>query len=637
MSIVSSGNVIEPLIQSESVGNQPSDRQSLEKMADRSASESVQQVDAEQTVSGLKPAGRSGRKRRAQPVNLRKGSLLQTIAALLWLPQAALVAGAVGQLADKGHVDHLLLIVAGVLLIGILRSVLQAAGERFAFIAARDALSKLRKSAVDALIRCSPLDRNRAPSGLAASVLAEQAETVVSYWSRYQPVQMRVLVIPLVILVAVFYYSWVVAIALLIVAPLIPIFMALIGWRAKLASEKQLVEMGQMNGFLLDRLRGLTTIRTFHAIDQTALRLRENAENLRRKTMIVLRIAFLTSAVLELFAAIGVAMVAVFVGFTLLGQLNFGTWGATLTLGQGLFILLLTPAFFEPLRELSAVWHDRAAGEAAIEALESLSSNGMPLVAAEEAIDSTIKMIPATLPRADEEAPAISLQNVSFRYDTDAADLFETINLTVAAGEHIALFGPSGCGKSTLLALMAGLIAPQSGEILINGRRLDVKHAEKLRAKMAWVGQKPHIFSGSVRSNIVLGRKEYSADELEQALHDAALDSVSTDAGRLDLGENGVGLSGGEGLRLALARAAIKQQVEIIFADEPTAHLDQQTALKAADGLLRLGHNKTLIIATHDEELARRMGRVIRFGSSDTVFPNEITLVIENSEQAVVR
>src|SRR5690606_23377968 len=150
------------------------------------------------------------------------------------------------------------------------------------------------------------------------------------------------------------------------------------------ASEKQLVALGDMNGFLLDRLRGLTTIRSFHAVDQTAIQLRHNAETLRKKTMVVLRIAFLSSAVLELFAALGVAMVAVFIGFHLLGQLDFGVWGAKLTLGEGLFILLLAPAFFEPLRELSAVWHDRASGEAAIKALEELGQHEMEIVGTTE-------------------------------------------------------------------------------------------------------------------------------------------------------------------------------------------------------------------------------------------------------------
>ena len=170
------------------------------------------------------------------------------------------------------------------------------------------------------------------------------------------------------------------ALILLFAAPLIPLFMAIVGWRAKAASEEQLVQLGGMNAFLLDRLRGLSTLRAFGAVEATGRQLHEHAQSLRVRTMRVLRIAFLSSAVLELFSALGVAMVAVYIGFHLLGVLRFGAWGQALSLGQALFVLLLTPAFFEPLRELSAVWHDRAAGEAALERLQAMAARAQPLV-----------------------------------------------------------------------------------------------------------------------------------------------------------------------------------------------------------------------------------------------------------------
>lgn len=563
-------------------------------------------TDASTITGSLQPAGNTQtygrRKKRVQPLNLRKGSLYQVFAALIWVPQAALIAYAINQLAVTGTVDHLVKIVAGIFILGLLRTYLQATGERIAFKAARQALSDLREKSLNALIARSPLDRNRAASGQAASILAEQAEMVVTYWSRYQPVQMKVMVIPLVFFIAALWYSWAAALVLLVAAPMIPIFMALIGWRAKAASEEQLVEMGQMNGFLLDRLRGLATIRTFHAVDLTAQRLRNNAETLRHKTMIVLRIAFLSSAVLELFSALGVAMVAVYIGFHLLGQLDFGAWGATLSLGQGLFILLLAPSFFEPLRELSAVWHDRAAGEAAIDALENISAGGMALTS-----------VPDAQTTQSDKSNAIELNHIDFSYHAESENhLLHDFNLTIAKGEHIALLGPSGAGKSTLLALMAGLVAPQHGCVLINGTILDQNSADTLRENFSWIGQKPHIFSGTVRSNITLGRDEHSLIDVEAALKTAALHNVASAAASTDLGENGTGLSGGEGLRLALARAALKTGADIIFADEPTAHLDSETAENTTTGLLALAQGKTLIIATHDEELALKMDRIIR-------------------------
>ena len=225
----------------------------------------------------------------------------------------------------------------------------------------------------------SPLDRQRAQSGQAASVIAEQAEAIVPYLVRYKPARWKVMLVPLVILAVVAPLSWIAALILLIAAPLIPVFMALVGMGAQAASRAQMVEMGSMNAFLLDRLRGLATLRALDAVDATAERLDASSQSVRRRTMVVLRIAFLSSAVLELFSALGVAMVAAFIGFSLLGSINFGTWGRELSLGQGLFILLLAPAFFEPLRELAAVWHDKAAGEAGLAGLHDLAADGVPL------------------------------------------------------------------------------------------------------------------------------------------------------------------------------------------------------------------------------------------------------------------
>lgn len=542
--------------------------------------------------------GKRRPRRRPVPSLLKKGARYQAVAALLWLPQAALLAYGVGYLANTGFDATIYYLAAGLFLIGCMRSVLDARGATKAFDAARSELAKLREKAVTALSQRSPLDTSRPSSGEAASILAEQAEMVVPYLSRFVPVRIRVMLVPLAILAVVFWFSWIAALILLIAAPLIPIFMALIGWRAKAASEKQLVALGDMNGFLLDRLRGLATIRSFNAVDMTANRLRDNAETLRNKTMIVLRIAFLSSAVLELFAALGVAMVAVYIGFHLLGPLPFGAWGHKLGLAEGLFILLLAPAFFEPLRDLSAVWHDRASGEAAIDALEDLANHEMPVVGGVKATENV------------ENAPSLMLKDVSFQYSTGEV-VFSRFNLDIEPGEHVALLAPSGYGKSTLLALIAGLAAPQEGEIRIGNVALLDETAASQRSRMRWVGQKPHIFAGSARHNITLGRHA-SVEKTASIIDQMALSHVAGITGASVIGENGAGLSGGEALRLALARIAVDQDADIILADEPTAHLDHETADRITDTLISLAKGKTLIISTHDEKLARRMDRVVR-------------------------
>lgn len=533
------------------------------------------------------------------PSARRTGAVLHVGAALLWLPQAALLAWAVQGLADGRGLAAVVWPAAGVLGLGLLRAWCEAAALRRLFDAARDQVRALRMQLVQALARRSPLDAARPASGLAASALAEQADALLPQLLRYAPARARVLCVPLAIVVAVAPLSWVAALILVCAAPLIPLFMALVGWRAKAASEAQLAGLGDMHGFLLDRLRGLATLRALGAVDATALRLRAVAELLRQRTMAVLRLAFLSSAVLELFSALGVAMVAVYVGFHLLGALPFGAWGARLNLGEGLFILLLAPAFFEPLRELSAAWHDRAAGAAAQQSIAGLCAPGASLLGA-------LQAAPVAQP-----AGAVAVQVEQLRYQHAGADrpLFDGLSFRMAPGEQLAVLGPSGAGKSTLLALLAGLAPLQGGCIVVDGVDLAEDQAASLRARMAWVAQAPHVFAGSVWHNLALGRDALAPEAAAQALREAGLGSLGHAGLARALGEGGTGLSGGELVRLALARARVNVQAGLVLADEPTAHLDRATADAVIEALLQLAEGRTLVVATHDPVLAARLPR----------------------------
>jgi thiol reductant ABC exporter CydD subunit len=543
-------------------------------------------------ANGKQAAGMP-RKRARRPAGLRDAALVQTLAALLWIPQAGLLSNAVGRIANGGGMDGVLWPAAFLAALGIVKTCLDAAGGRMAFRAARAELTARRTVAVAALARRSPVDSTRQNSGEAASIVGEQAELIVPYLSRFQPARFKASAVPLVILACIFPFSWVAALVLLFAMPLIPVFMALIGWRAQAASEKQLAATGGLNGFLLDRLRGLATIRAFGAVDATALKLRADADELKVRTMAVLKIAFLSSAVLELFAALGVAMVAVFIGFSLLGEIRFGAWAGGLDLTSGLFILLLAPAFFEPMRELASVWHDRASGEAAMKALDALSEDGMVLPQAGETGN--------TLDNGD-----IRLEAVGFGY-TSQMPVIEAFDLHIRAGEHVALLGASGSGKSTLLALIAGLAPCDGGRITIGGQPA----GPAAQARIAWIGQKPHIFAGTITRNVTLGRPNISPQAAADALEAARLGSLASSYARRPLGDGGAGLSGGEALRLAIARAAGKPDALIVLADEPTAHLDTETANEITDALLALAKGKTMVVATHDPRLAARMNRTI--------------------------
>jgi ATP-binding cassette subfamily C protein CydD len=601
------------------------------------------------------------------------GAFAQGAAALLWIPQAGLLAWAVQDLAEGSGARAVLMPAALIALLGVMRALIEGWGARRVFDQSRDFLTRLRRATVEALARRSPLDRDRPASGLAASALAEQAEAVVPWLSRYRGARWRVMLVPPLIALAVLSQSWVAALILIVAMPLIPLFMALIGWRAKAASEAQMVELGQMNAFLLDRLRGLSTIRSLDAVDATARRLRTSAESLRERSMRVLRIAFLSSAALELFSALAVAFVAVYVGFHLLGTFHVGTWSGRLSLGEGLFILMLAPAFFEPLRDLAAVWHDQAAGQAALALLERHREAGSPLPGAlDDGVDEANE--PATpgrfdgadapvVPRADARIGsigpvgpiAVSLRGLRFAHAGESP-LFgdHGVDLDVHVGERVALTGASGEGKSTLLALIAGLATPTSGTVRFGGpTRIDADlnadadavadasaspragagagagagvdsgsaadtdgeagglSVPTARGRIAWIGQHPHVFAGSVLRNVTLDRPGATRADASDAITFAELDDVLNASLDSPLGERGAGLSGGEQVRLALARAAIAHDAGLVLADEPTAHLDPDTAERVTDALLRLARGRTLIVATHDTALIERLDRVI--------------------------
>ena len=530
---------------------------------------------------------------------MQPGSSWLVCASLLWLPQAAVLAWAVQCFADGQALQHLPLQVALVAALGALRAVCEGRGVRRTYVHARAQVSALRAQALQAVASTSPLDRQRAASGLAASALAEQAEAIVPWRARYQPAMARVMVVSPVIALAVATQSWLAALILLCAAPLIPLFMAIVGWRAQAASQAQMVELGQMNGFLLDRLRGLSTLRALHAVPHTAGRLRAHAESLRERTMRVLRIAFLSSAVLELFSALGVAMVAMYIGFHLLGNLPFGAWGHKLSLGQALWVLMLAPSFFDPLRELSAVWHDRAAGQAAMHSLQALNQQHLPLPAA---------LVAA--PAASSQG-AMAVQACGLHVQVDGQGALAPVHLQIAAGEHVAIWAPSGAGKSVLLAQIAGLLPVPQGQLLLDGSVVQDAQWPALRARMAWMGQQAHVFAGSVQRNVDLGRADISTGDVAHALEQAGLGASLAQRPAASLGEGGQGLSGGEAVRLALARMAVHHSADLWLVDEPTAHLDPITAQHVMHSLRRMAAGKTLVVATHDPALAAWMDRTI--------------------------
>lgn len=515
---------------------------------------------------------------------------------LLWPAQAALVAYALGGLLTGTDLS-VIWIGALFLALGGVRvtlgwranALLDAAAETVVRTARAHILATEAKRSTDS------------PYGGAGSISAlagEKLDILRAYISRYRPAHMRVMILPPVILTLALWQSWAVALVLLISGPLIPVFMALIGMAAKEASQKQMTEISTLNDLLIERLSALVDIRVLGAQDAVQTGFSAQAQDLRRRTMAVLKVAFLSSTVLELFAAIGVAMVAVYVGFSLLGALEFGTWGQGLSPQAGIFVLLLAPEFFQPLRDLSAAWHDRAAAQAVAEDLTSWGTSKSPDLLGQGGTATRLS------------GPAsVSLMNCTLPNGKLLADI------KIEQGERVALVGPSGAGKTTALRIMAGLYVPETGQVKVAGVPLENDTADAWRARIGWMPQSPHFLHASIKRNVTLNRK----GDLRQALDAAAISKVVAALPQGEttrLGETGGGLSGGEARRLTLARA-IYGAPDVILADEPTADLDAQTAQSVTHGLLaQSAKGATLILATHDSTLAAKMDRIIYIGAA---------------------
>jgi len=539
---------------------------------------------------------------------LSRASGLATLAALLWLAQAALVADVIsGLVLDRDPWLGLWLSCAGFAVLGLLRVGLSTVSARMAHRAADRAVAGLRHDLLRrAAVRVS---QGAATAGSAeiAALVSEKAASLTPYLTRYRPAMARTMVMPPVILAVALSMSWAVAGILLVAGPLIPVFMALVGYAAREASERQMQEIGSLNALVLERINALVDIRLLDAGERTLAGFQGAADRLRARTMEVLRIAFLSSAVLELFAALGVAMVAVYVGFALLGEFTFGAYATPLTVWEGVFLLLLAPEFFQPLRDLASAWHDKAAASAVAGEVAHLEAE-----AGAEILGHGAGADPLS-GRAD-----IALSGVRVAVGGASGSLSHEIaypDIAISGGERIALVGPSGSGKSTLLAVMAGLRAPSGGTVRVAGHDLSAETADAWRARLAWIGQTPHFLNASLRANLRLGAAQASPDTLARALEAARGRGIVAALPRglaTRIGESGHGVSGGEARRLMIARGLAADR-DVVFADEPTADLDAATAEAVAQGLLALAaRGATLVVATHDMRLAARMDRIVR-------------------------
>ena len=473
----------------------------------------------------------------------------------------------------------------------------------------------LHKRLMEKLSALGPAYTGSVQSGKLSVNLLKGVESLDPYFSQYIPQLALSSLIPLTILAVVFPTDVFSGFILLTTAPLIPLFMLLIGKAAKKVTAKQWETLSRMSGNFLDVLQGLTTLKLFGRSRERKQSIFEISEAFRHATMKVLKVAFLSSLALELVGTIGTAIIAVSIGLRL--------WNGSIGFESALFILLLTPDFYLPLRQLGTKFHAGMEGVSAAHDIFTLLDKSEP--------EKEITAHPSGA--LDYSRENIVFENVKFCYDGSGTYALQQINCTLKPCNTIAITGPSGAGKTTFINLLLRFIDPCGGAIMIGDKALQSIEREQWLQRVAWIPQHPYFFNATLRENLLLAKKDATEDELMTAVEYCRLGSfVDSLPQGLDthIGEQGTRISGGEAQRLSFARAFIKD-APILVLDEPTSHTDPTLEQELLESMNSLTKGKTSVIIAHrlstvkdaDHILVFDKGRIVQSGSHSSLMKED--------------
>jgi ATP-binding cassette subfamily C protein CydD len=523
--------------------------------------------------------------------------LLGAVTAAVTVAQAALLAHVIAAVA-MSHASLAaertpLIALAGVFAI---RALIAGGFELSGRLAAARVLAELRRRLAEQLLLVRPGRTGGERTGELVAAAVQGVEGLEAYFAGYLPSLMLAVMVPVAVLIWVTPLDPIVAGVFAVTIPVLVVFMILIGIGAQARTRRRWQALTLLSSHFLDVVRGLETLRAHRREDAQSEIIAAVGERYRRETMGTLKLAFVSALVLELCAMLGTGLAAATIGVQL--------GGGHLQLDAGLTVLLLAPELYGPLRAVGQQFHATADGLAAAGQLLDVLDEPAPLSQAAE------QLSPEDVP--DPRRAWLRFEDVSFHYP-GGVEALRRLRLDLAPGEFVAITGASGAGKSTLAALALRLADPTSGRVVCDEVDLRAVAVESWRAQTAWVPQRAKLFADSLAANIALAAADASPEQIEQAAALAGLAELVCslpDGLATRIGDGGRRLSAGEAQRVALARAFLAD-APLVVLDEPTANLDDTVASLVADAIVRLARGRTVLMITHDLELAARAGRVL--------------------------
>ncbi len=397
-----------------------------------------------------------------------------------------------------------------------------------------------------------------------ANLLTNEVDKLKEYYADFKIQKQMAVWTPVLILIAASSVNWLVPLILLLTTPLIPIFMIIVGNKAGEASRNNLEQLNRLGHLLEDRLRNVDLLQQERAVDRETEALHAQSDQFRISTMKVLRLAFLSGTLLEFFAAISVALVAVYLGLFFLDKYSLGAWGTDISFAEGAFLLMLAPEYYLPLRKMGALYHTKSNARAVAEQIEQLKQ------LAEESHKGGETLKSASFEESIQIEALVS---------GSVQGIHQPVSLELKRGESLLIEAPSGTGKTSLLDTIAGLRSPLSGKVLADGKTIDPFNNPLWQQTLGYITQHPELIYGSLRDNLCLG-KSYADDAIWEALRSAQLEDVVSQLPQgLDyfITDSGHFLSGGQIQRLSIARALLHRP-KLLLLDEPIANLDVDTA-----------------------------------------------------------